>query len=620
VLRLNLAYWRFRGRAKNLGFKSAREIWATRRSARSWREKGSVFGVVLWEILFRIVLSLGVVASVTFLERLKGVEVWLDVLTLSDGAQLAMISTLAVMAGTFLGLYFTAISVVVSTGYARVPPEIRGLMIRDEVSSMYFGVLAQFAAVMTVMLAELAFAIRLGALNNLLAGFLGLFSIFSFVVLSMRALEFLEPANLTPPLNKTLQKSIESVTAPRFGWEDPSFQAYHQRIAENALECYANLISIAAAKENIGADALVEFARELLRATRRYARAKSNIPSNSYWFKRTERQKRWLTASEHEVELALVTDTALAPDQVPDRTWFESRVGTILHSIAQALEERQDFGALAVLGQILGQTAGVLGEQFAVQEALQLWSAPSVQFWERGAQINPDGSNLAAASRDLGLVDLYACGYIAIFLGLGRSLPAWTALSVERRVEQIDWSKHRTLYEHAPSPRALVQELELLCERLAFERQVEGKIVSPPWLLAEMAGRGLASFLYEAVPALLDGFERITAQSESQLAAAHHIASAQLSLRNLETANKLLRHLKEYRDLGSSWEALNRSKEYTWPRLDWESWRQRVTAARTRLIRNVAASTANLLSLPDGGSFDRTAFVEPPRVRVWVGC
>lgn len=601
-LRLNLPFWRFRKNAKNIGFHSARQVWATQVSARSWVEQGSVFWVVLREILFRVILAIGLVVTVSFVERLPGVQSWLDELTLSDGAQLALFSTLVQMAGTLLGLYFTAISVVVSTGYARVPSDIRALMIRDEVSSLYFGVLAQFTAVMTVMLAATSFAIRLGALNNLLAASLALFSIFSFVVLSLRALDFFEPANLIPPLNKALHRSIQSVTPKGFNWQDASFQAHHQKVAESALECYANLVTVAAAKENVSVAGLADFARELLRATRRYARAKATIPSDSFWFKRTEKQKHWLTTSEHEVGLALVTDTALTPEQVPDRHWFEARVAEILRRIAQGLVERQDFAGLGELGQALGQTVGALGEQLAVTEALQLWRAPGSLFWQRAAHITPGGSDLATASRNLGLMDLYACGYIGIFLGVSRGLPTWAAPAVIERTERIDWAKRRTLYAYAATPRQLVHDLELLSQRLEFEKRVEGEIISPSWLWSEMAARGLATFLHESVPALLHEFEQIATQAETLLSASHHVAAAQLSLRKLETANKLLRHLHDYRELATAWEALNRSKEYPWPKLDWDGWRQRITTARTRFIRNVACSTVHLESLPDGSA------------------
>lgn len=561
-----------------------------------------MFSVVLREILFRMAIAIGLVTAAVFIERLPGVRHWLDELALSDGAQLALFSTLAQMAGTLLGLYFTAISVVVSTGYARVPPEIRALMIRDEASSLYFGVLAQFTAVMAVMLTAVSFTIPLGALNNLLAAFFALFSIFSFVVLSLRALDFFEPANLIPPLNKALSRSIREVTPDGFNWQDASFQAHHQKVAESALECYANLVTVAAAKENVSVAALTDFARELLRAMRQYARIKARIPTDSYWFKRTGRQKRWLTASEHEVELALMTDTALTPEQVPDLDWFETRVAGVLQRIAQELVAREDSAGLGELGQALAQTAGTLGEQLAVTEALQLWRAVGAQFWGRGALINPTDSDPAGASHNLGLMDLYACGYIGIFLGLSRGLPAVSASATVERVDAINWKKRRTLYQIVPAPRALVREIESLGKRLEFERRVEGEIISPSWLRAEMAARGLVTFLHGAIPALLDEFERMASQAEALLQANHYVAASQLSFRSLETANKLLRHFHDYREAATAWTALNRSKEYTWPQLDWEGWQQRVTAARTRFIQNLAGSTPYLDSLPEGSA------------------
>ncbi|MCG8407976.1 MAG: hypothetical protein MI923_22490 [Phycisphaerales bacterium] len=46
-------------------------------------------------------------------------------------------ATLAGIAGVFLGLYFTAVSVVAGTGYAKASPILRDLLLRDKVGNVY---------------------------------------------------------------------------------------------------------------------------------------------------------------------------------------------------------------------------------------------------------------------------------------------------------------------------------------------------------------------------------------------------------------------------------------------------------------------------------------------------
>jgi hypothetical protein len=116
-----------------------------------------------------------------------------------------------------------------------------------------------------------------------------------------------------------------------------------------------------------------------------------------------------------------------------------------------------------------------------------------------------------------------------------------------------------------------------------------------------MTARGFAEFFHESAPALLKEFAAIAKQAEIEFAAGHHVAAAQLSLRGLETANKLAWHFNNWRNLMTAMSALNRSKEYNWPSLEWDAWSNQVTSIRSQLIATVANAAAHLHNLPDEG-------------------
>jgi len=112
-----------------------------------------------------MVAAIIVVAALIVVER--SFKIWLAIaLPLNAEAQVNYLSTLGQVSAAFLALYFTALSVVVSTAYSRVPGDIRGLIMREEVGSFYFKVLAQFAAVVTVMLAALVLKFSVGPLDR----------------------------------------------------------------------------------------------------------------------------------------------------------------------------------------------------------------------------------------------------------------------------------------------------------------------------------------------------------------------------------------------------------------------------------------------------------------------
>lgn len=72
----------------------------------------------------------------------------------------------------------------------------------------------------------------------------------------------------------------------------------------------------------------------------------------------------------HELEIALATDTSLAPEQVPDPLWFETESAKLLEEIAAELGERKDHACLAQLAVTLHRTMDVFGRYAAVAEGL----------------------------------------------------------------------------------------------------------------------------------------------------------------------------------------------------------------------------------------------------------
>ncbi|GAF68250.1 unnamed protein product, partial [marine sediment metagenome] len=143
-----------------------------------------------------------------------------------------ILTTLAQIAGGFLGLYFTAISVVISTVYERFPNDVREVLIREKVSNIYIQNVTLMSAVSTMLLAMQTFGFTIGILNLLFIIGLGLFSIFSFMVLGSRVFVFFDPTRLVDILSPDLLRWVKSASITGFQWQNPSFQAYAQKRAE----------------------------------------------------------------------------------------------------------------------------------------------------------------------------------------------------------------------------------------------------------------------------------------------------------------------------------------------------------------------------------------------------
>jgi hypothetical protein len=604
------SFWRWKQRQGSLAFQLKKQRFQARSLLRDSAESVTIFSQVMRVIFWRLIFSFVIVFVLATLDHNLSdwnphwVPTWLH-RDLDKEAQRDFFATLGAISASFLTLYFTALSVVVSTAYARAPGKIRSLIIREEVGSLYFGILAQFAGVVIVVLTALAFDYRIGPLNTALVAFLCLFAIFGFVSLGVRAFEYFDPATLVSLLNRRFLREIQSVTPEGYQWQDQSFQAHHQRRAEELLGNYSDLVTVASQKENLHGKGLVDVGKGLLLALNVYAKEKAQIPSSSYWFKRTYRHKNWLLTSHNELEVALATGTVIQPDSVPDLMWVETEAARILAEVFHQLGERRDSTDTVTLTNSFRNHLGGMGQCLAVAEALQLYRSvvPILRSQSSEEKIKTGDTSLKTTNR-LAISELYGVALINILLGLSNELEKLGPDSIEKLLRSIDWLKRETLYRRRILPREVTEELESLVERFDFEIRIEGVVISPEWLQMEMIGFAFARFLDDLTSSLSREFE-ITFGNEvdAQLAGKNYVLVAQLVQRGLEGCEKLSKNFVQFQKLHNECMALNRSKEYEWPKIDWGVLQERIAELRIRLITALAKSSNELANLPEQDSW-----------------
>lgn len=263
---------------------------------------------------------------------------WLDYPTYNN-----ILTTLAQIAGIFIGLYFTGISVVVSTVYSKASRDVRNLILEDKVSKLYIRFVALLGAVSLWLMGLFAIQVKPGLLNLFFVLSLGIITIYSFVILGKRIFHFLDPLPLIKDLTHDLQWWIKLATPIGYMWQNPSFQAHYQKQTEGLLTTYKNLVVLVIQNEKLQSEALTNVGTNLLALLRGYESVKQRIPSNSFWFKRTQQHKDWLTTDYTQIEIALQTSTFVQAEAVPDTMWFERKTEEILHLIYECLIERNDL-------------------------------------------------------------------------------------------------------------------------------------------------------------------------------------------------------------------------------------------------------------------------------------
>lgn len=594
-------YWRIQRALRHLKFKADEFTFNRVRSLRQQREAASILRELVSLIAAQSIFAAGLVIALKLIERFLGS--WIPTrIHFDPDIAVNLISTLTQVAGTFLGLYFTAVSVVASTVYARVPGNVRSVLMQEKVGNLYIRIVALLGATGVLLLGAASMGYSPGILNTLLVTGLGVLATLSFVGLGMRAFNFLDPAGLAGYLGSDLIRHIESATPRGFRWGDSSFQAHYQKEADSVLSTYRNLVDIACNEQHIHGNSLKKIAEGALTLLQLYSEEKLKIPTDSYWFERTNRHPEWLTSDYARLDTALKTMTPLAPEQVPDPLWLEIHIEGITSRAVRALIEAKELRAALKITYSWHQTLSVLGRNFAIEEAVSLLKSlrGSIAYQARRAKLDVSGGrdSLDETALTLALTDIYGLGLISILLGLTERLRTGTAANLSDSIAAIDWDAPQSIYS-TTLPRAVIEELEAVRKGVEFEISVEGSAISPLWYQQQFSGAALGRFLDASLRALTAELEpTFTQEAQAMLNENRTLVGAAVIQRGLEACSKFASHIQTIRAAAADLEALRRTPDITWIEPKWDEYSAEVERVRQQLLVASANCTTSLAKLP----------------------
>ena len=613
-------YWHLRAKFLKAKFQLGNRAFRTKQYFRARRESVTAQRTLLGGIFKPLMLAIVIICLLEFVEfcalrygtylgqlinapdsvrrLVSGIK---QIVNRNSEHYATLLAAFAQIAGAFLALYFTAVSVVVSTAYARVQGDVRSIVLRDKVSNAYVGLVAMLGAASTVLLAALALG-RVPSISNLIfVVFLGVASFYSFVELGSRVFHFFDPTRLVGYLTADLVRWVRSATSHGYRWLDESFQAHYQRQADAVLTTYRNIVLMANREEHLQSDTLVDLAQHAFSLLAFYGQEKSSIPSDSWWFRRTHRHKSWLTTSDMDTSMALNTGTSLLPETIPDLMWFESEIEETVAYTLEKLLERKDLQGVYALSNTAQRTIYSLAENFAVDDALHLFrTLAPLRTQSHAAELTGTETedDLLKLNLSLGLIDIYALGFIQILLGLSNKLGELTVESLSDKVAEINWRRPESIYETG-LPRSVIEQIEILRKHLDFERCVEGNLITPLWYRQQVVAIGFIRFIDRTCNELLNEFEKAIAdEAETLIKEKKSIFAAQLIERGLEGCNKFAYHFNALQRYVEALSNLRRVEDRPCPTIEWEAHARRISKVRERLLTALGQATLDLAYLP----------------------
>lgn len=607
------AYWLLRKGLHLLSFRLLRTGHAVGTKARSTRESVQMISVILrsiaWSLAVALVLVFGVgwievLFKTFFLSTTAYISKWpwlahvyesLKVFHLDTGAAASLLSTLAQIAGVFLGLYFAAVGTLISARYSNVPPNVRELMFTDKLGNQYIKLVALFGAVATLLLAGQSIGIQTGLLNLVLVTILGVATILSFVLLGRRAFEFFDPASLVRQLGSELVSSINRATTLHVFSRQQSFQAFYQKQAGSLLNSYESVVRVAAQDAVSRQYTLPYLAQNLLAIWAYYGRRKHLLASDSYWFRRQYAHKNWLTTDFTETSVALNTGTTLQPKEVPDAVWFEKETSETFWFAYNALLQGNHLEQAAQVSLSAAEAIGRLAGCMLVSEAVEFAGAWAPFFRSEARKTKGHDDALGQEENDLvqrlGTVECYALGAIRLLLSFANSVSDESSEPLRMALSGPDWLAGDGIYK-LNAPRTVITALERLRSEIDFERRVEGTRITAPWYLRQRAAFAYCRWYKESLDSVVALFEAsFGGDLDALITEQCWLAAASLSSRALEGCNKFQHNLGRLKASHKKWMEWRGHTEGEWPGIDWDA----VAVRLSKLEERIEIATANLL-------------------------
>lgn len=611
-------YWQRRQASRTLAFKLAKLRWFARIRRKSTIETASIFSQLLKHILGSLVLAFLVALvlaeadkealryavthgrwswlSSEFIERIRSISTEHD-------RFVQITASIAQIAGIFVGLYFTAISLVASSLYADASRRIRSLFLNEEGGIFYLRLVAFTGGFSVILLGGALLQVRIGILNLLLLLFLAFYSMVGFVVFGLRAFRFLDPVNLVGCLKRQYYDLMKQGLR-KDGLLIPSFQSYYQKQIEEVLTTNRELIAMVVDAGQIDAQRLGDLVLPSVRWLLFYSDHKHSIPTQSLWFKRIEEHRDWLLSDSTETDLMLSTAAELGPKPVPDPSWFEKEIGRALCDVVKALLAQGLHHPLADLLIRIKDLFWRISFNLDVPQSLELLRDVRGALDENPATFNPD-TLISGRDEDTELVvsimaQHEACdmAFLSILLGFSRRLEKLGAVEFAQLVRSIRWG-HAKAIRQVNLPRELIQEIEHIDDCLSFETVAEGRPVSQEWYLIQLLALTLVGCVDSQLEVLISEFESI---AQNRLAQSTFKSSTLLSVqfiqRWLEGCKKLDAHLAVFQTKLQSYSDLRKVADTPWVQIDWPSIGQRTARIRERLVAAYSELLIPLSTLP----------------------
>lgn len=503
-------------------------------------------------------------------------------LSISADSYTDILLSIAGLTGVFIGLYYAALSAIGSTLYSQFPVSIRTLLKEERTGTTYM----RFLSWIGFGCLTLAMICVLGGQPSLLGlVFAVLFSavaIFGFAFLGRSVFDFFDPATLSHEVYISMQRQIQRVAT---GVNNPSRHAIYKSAhaaALNSLTALDEIRLIIAPRAHLK-DSYIQLVSNAIRLSILYSHQKQKIHPQSDWYPQEHKFDDWYRTGDSTTGVHVRTGTFTYPNYYANSEWVEKRINPI---VFQCVSDSLGHGIKQDTTRLLMECLHYVryrAYQGETEDALKLANHVLSSFAAQTIK-----SDVADNDQEWVRLADTACSFYV------ESLTHYRAWHVDRvkdelaEIAKLPWGSHSILKFAPPSARYTSLILEV-SEQAAFERKVQGRVVTPAWFINERFRVFICSRIASQIPLLIKASNDVLDVARNLISNKRPYSAMAIYSRLLEYMTKLERYLEEFERISTTLSENKNIKGLVWAKTDYDVSRKTLKEVRMKLLATMAS-------------------------------
>jgi len=574
-------FWKLRAKYSRDSFVLERTLYSYEESCSKAKNNAFIFGSVAWVGL----KSLGWIILVLF--ALGSIEDYIR----SYSALLAPLSKeqiefnidqlriYAQMLTAIFSIYFATIGIILSTCYTKLRRDIIQLLVNEQVGNVYSRLLVFSAIFCLCATAFESFGFKPSLLIYAAGTLLTAISSLTLFPLGQRLFNFfdlneLARSEVLPRIARNIENAAKSSNSI-------SLANHHSNKALLAFKqlCYID-DQVKSDKARLG-DNLPALSHDYSVLLRHYLSEKHRINHQSYWFPRLQKHKQWFLTGDFATQRALETSSQLATEEEIDYQWLENE---ITERLAQHIELAFDTGDLKLGVDLLSQLssrvsvyANQLQLEIGMREIKRVQEIIETAFSTTDQVMDDDETKLL-----IGIADMWAALGSRLCLETLRRI-----ITFEKELAQFFSNDIWTNKSLQSLPALLQVELAFIVKSINFENYIEGKRLSKPKFVQQLAVQKLLRHYAKILHNIGDFYTIVVPDFiQSLIKIKMTKAATQVILASLHNYWKLPRWYDDISDLIDRYNILEHHSEeqYAFPKINITDINNRLISSRNEAI------------------------------------